>query len=253
MQIIDSVQLDRLPRMADWCRWGCAVAETLGIGQDRFLDAYHRNIGSQNDEVVNNDLVCGLVMDLMEEKEEWSGRPGELYQELSKLAEDQGVHRERRWPKSPQAFSRRLNEMSHNLREAGIVVDRGTSGRGRRKRKTITISWSESTPESSAPSTDRPQTNDIKKLGGADEGSQLDPQPDTDRQSDPANQLELLGGAHGDHGAANSGKLSPLDLQECSACQKYFRGSCGYSGNDVSEMQYCPRVVQGRGDDMDHI
>ncbi len=52
MVLEPSVQLDSLPRMADWARWGFAIAEAAGFGGARFLDAYRANLALQNEEAL---------------------------------------------------------------------------------------------------------------------------------------------------------------------------------------------------------
>ena len=40
LAIYPTVKLDKLPRMADFCKWGYAVAEAAAIGGDVFLEGY---------------------------------------------------------------------------------------------------------------------------------------------------------------------------------------------------------------------
>jgi hypothetical protein len=71
----------------------------------------------------------------MEDQEEWSGRATELLAALNTEAETLKVdEKDRNWPRSPQALSRRLTEVTPNLQEAGIRITRSKG-----KSRTITL------------------------------------------------------------------------------------------------------------------
>jgi hypothetical protein len=108
--------------MADWTRWGCAVAEALKVGQEQFLQAYYRNMGTQNDEIVGSEPVCIVLTEFMNGQDLWTGRPAELYSQLLEIAKKQHLEHEKAWPKATNALSRRLSELQHNLRDAGLMV-----------------------------------------------------------------------------------------------------------------------------------
>ena len=52
LEIKDSVNLTRLPRMADFAEWGEAIARALGYKPLEFIDIYFENIGEQNIEII---------------------------------------------------------------------------------------------------------------------------------------------------------------------------------------------------------
>ena len=54
MCLYPNVHLSALPRMADFCRWGYAVAEALGKKGAAFLQAYTGAINAQNTAAVEN-------------------------------------------------------------------------------------------------------------------------------------------------------------------------------------------------------
>jgi len=124
MQIKPSIQLDSLPRMADFVVWGCAIAEALGYTKKQFLDAYYRDIKSKNEEVLYESLVATIVIELMGTRDAWEGSPSELLKEMTSLADGLGINttQEREWPKAANALSRRLNKLKTNLADAEIKV-----------------------------------------------------------------------------------------------------------------------------------
>ena len=69
----------------------------------------------------------------MRERSEWRGSPTDLLAELDALADRTHVDlKSKSWPKAAHRLSRRLNEISTNLAEIGIVIttgERTTSGR----------------------------------------------------------------------------------------------------------------------------
>lgn len=120
-----SVKLRELPRMADWTRWGFAVAEALGIGGQRFLEAYSLNRKAQNEEALESHPVGAAIEALMREQTEWAGSPSELLQQLSIVADEEKIDTAQKlWPRSASWLTRRINEVETNLREVGIRYER---------------------------------------------------------------------------------------------------------------------------------
>lgn len=119
---IDDVELDSYSRMADFCRWGYAIAESLGYRGEEFLHAYEKNIDSQHEEVLYGDAL-GQSMLLFSENIPggWSGTATELLEVLESIAESENVAVEE-LPGAANALSRKLNNMKTNLAEVGIQV-----------------------------------------------------------------------------------------------------------------------------------
>lgn len=129
MGLEPSVQLETLPRMADWSRWGFAISETLGFGGEAFLSAYRENRTAQNEEALTSHPVGAAVAVFMQRHREWSGQPSELLRELEHVADEEKIDRKQKlWPRAPNWLARRLNEVETNLREDGIRFEetRGT-------------------------------------------------------------------------------------------------------------------------------
>jgi len=120
MRIYPDVKVENLPRMADFCRWGCAIAIALGYEKEDFLEAYGVNVHRQNQVVVNTNVLAQAVLIFMEDKAEWSGFMGELYKALKALVED--PKEDETFPKYPNKMRSHFERIAPNLKEYGIEV-----------------------------------------------------------------------------------------------------------------------------------
>jgi hypothetical protein len=119
-------KLVELPRMADFCTWGFAIAEAMGGHGDEFIKAYNENIKFQNWQVVDSNPVAGCLIRFMAERDEWEGSPGDLLKELEAIAKASGIQTKSKiWPKEPNILTRRLNELKVNLSELGFAIKTG--------------------------------------------------------------------------------------------------------------------------------
>jgi len=135
--VLPTIQLPKLPRMADFTLWGCAIAESLGITQQEFLDALAENFEDRNEEILVSDPVGTTVRTWMEDRNEWSGLASELLAELEPVAQRCRIStRSKRWPQTANSLSRRLNVVASNLAVAGIVINRPPR---EARRRTMTI------------------------------------------------------------------------------------------------------------------
>ena len=131
MLIYPTVKINSLPRMADYCRWGYALAEALGYGGQAFLDAYTRNISRTNENAINEDPVAAAVVAFMRGRSDWQGYVAKLLIELERVAEDEKINvKARRWPKAAHVLTSRLKEVKSNLEEVGIRYERQHDGGG---------------------------------------------------------------------------------------------------------------------------
>ncbi len=190
MAVKPTIRLVRKPRMADWTTWGCAVAEVLGIGSEKFLRAYHSAIQYQHSEIVEASPVCITLIEFMKEKPVWTGRSTDRYPELTKLAEDMGLTKDREWPGAPNALSRKLNELSHNLREVGIVIRNHPTARPRQ----ITIQRMDPSDyaQTSSVCACRRNDNDSSNINSDDIPTISSQGKNTVGDTDADNQLKLL-------------------------------------------------------------
>lgn len=121
---ITSQSIKPLPRMADFTKWGCAIAEAIGYTREEFLDAYRGNIGDQNDAILADHPVATAIIDFMANRDTWTDSASELLTELRKMPGADEL------PKAANALSTKLGILKTNLEEAGILVKRA-KGKGR--------------------------------------------------------------------------------------------------------------------------
>lgn len=131
--IIVDLEMKEYPRMADFAKWGCAIAEAMSFGSDEFLRVYSDNIGKQNQEVIENDPVAQVLTVFMEDRPEWEGSPTELFEKLEEIAEKIKIDKKHR-PKSPSALGRQIKMVQSNLEESGILFESLKDCRGHRGR-----------------------------------------------------------------------------------------------------------------------
>ncbi|WP_236013073.1 hypothetical protein [Heyndrickxia sporothermodurans] len=124
MAIYQNVKLDKLPRMADFTRWGYAIAEVLGYGGEQFLQAYRKNRNQSNEEAISSHPVAATVVALMMENQSWSGSVASLLGELERVAEQEKINTKvKTFPRAAHILSRRLKEVKSNLEDVGITFD----------------------------------------------------------------------------------------------------------------------------------
>ena len=134
MRLHESVRLSRLPRMADFARWGAAITQALGYRPEEFLSAYSANIVEQHEEAIQENPVAAAVRAFMEGRPDgWEGSMSELLESLSNVAKLEKIDTDAKlWPKAANALSRRLNEAKTNLAEVGIIFERMAAEKGKR-------------------------------------------------------------------------------------------------------------------------
>ncbi len=127
MAIYPEIQLERLPRMVDFCRWGCAIALALGYTQEEFVRVYFANIKEQHEEAIQADqLSTAIQIFIQKNPKGWTGKASELLEELETVAMEEKLNiASKDWPKRANTLSRRLNEIKTNLLEVGIVIGSG--------------------------------------------------------------------------------------------------------------------------------
>jgi hypothetical protein len=128
-----NIHLKELPRMSDFTLWGCAIAKALGYTQESFITAYYNNIDKQNDEAIEANPVGKAIVELMLDTDFWEGQPSELLSELDKITGKLKINTNSRdWPKSASSLSKKLQLVSVNLAESGIIVKRFEKARPRK-------------------------------------------------------------------------------------------------------------------------
>lgn len=133
MVIFDELNIVEFPRMADFAKWGYAIAEALNIGGEAFIEAYQANINQQNEEIIENDPVAHTIALLMDKGSPWEGSATELHEEILKIAEEAKLDA-KLLPKTPAILGREINIVLSNLLDAGIRIEKKKDTGGRRGR-----------------------------------------------------------------------------------------------------------------------
>lgn len=122
--IYPEVKVDSLPRMADWARWGCAVAEALTFGKAQFLQSYGEAIKHQSLEALKANLLGETLLAFMLDNPEYENTVSELLKSLTSQAEKLGIDTKGKgWPKQPNQLSKTLKAMKPNLGKEGLALE----------------------------------------------------------------------------------------------------------------------------------
>lgn len=122
MAIYPTVELKELPRMADFAKWGYAIAEAAGFTGQRFIDAYTANIKIQNDEAIEANPVAQALLALSEESGSWQGTAAQLLLELNEYASVLQLDKSYGWPKDAARLGKIITQILPNLEAKGVVL-----------------------------------------------------------------------------------------------------------------------------------
>jgi hypothetical protein len=131
---IDSVKLPNKPRMADFCRWGCAIEVALGYQPGSFLEAYGLNLADANAAALEASSIAWAMHQFIGDRPEggFTGSANELLRDLNGFV---GLHagtggaqplalKHPKWPKSASALSAEISRIEPNLQNIGVAVTR---------------------------------------------------------------------------------------------------------------------------------
>ena len=125
---LEKVQLDQLPRMADFARWVEACASGLGWRSGEFLSAYEQNQLDVNESVLETEPVAIAIQKFIRQQSNgWEGTATRLLQELNDTVSE-FERNSRRWPKNANALGVAVNRVSPLLRDRGVSIERTHSG-----------------------------------------------------------------------------------------------------------------------------
>jgi hypothetical protein len=68
------IELDKLPRMADWAGYGEIVARRMGLPDNKFIEAYQNNAKLQVEEVMETSLVAACINHFVETDTDFNSR-----------------------------------------------------------------------------------------------------------------------------------------------------------------------------------
>ena len=128
LRVLDRVQLDRLPRMADFALWATAC-ETALWPADTFARAYAANRRAAIESVIEADPVAACVREFMADRSMWTGSATELLRAGGDFINANILTRRTGWPENPRALAGHLRRAQTFLRALGIEIAFSREGR----------------------------------------------------------------------------------------------------------------------------
>ena len=119
MAIYPTVEIDKLPRLADFAKWGYAIAEALGKSGDQFLKDFSQNVKCQNESVVEKNVLCQAVIGLLEGKTSHVDYVKVFHKELKRIVGEDA--KDETFPKLPHHLRGQLDLLRSTLQEHGIT------------------------------------------------------------------------------------------------------------------------------------
>ena len=107
--------------MADFAKWGYAIAEALGHKGTDFMKAYQQNVERQNEEVIQYNTLAQAMVSFMSDKDTWNGMIKEVWEELQTIANP--YKKDPTFPKSHRTLRKHLEKIKPNLMDIGITYE----------------------------------------------------------------------------------------------------------------------------------
>lgn len=132
-----TIQLPRLPRMADHARWAVAAESALGLKPGEVMQALESGRENVDAVAIEGNSVASFLLQWMEQRDsEFVGKVSELLKLLdARMSADSGwENRAKRppmgWPQTAKKLANDLRRMAPNLRRCGLGIDFLTKRQG---------------------------------------------------------------------------------------------------------------------------
>jgi len=119
--------------MAEFARYGYAIAEAINIGGDRFIRAYYKNMEEHNRQVVESNAVSNCLMQFIRQQIdcEWSGMMNDLLIGLNSIyVSMEHDPKNKNWPATASHLSRLINRVKVNIEGLGLKIDIKRTSKG---------------------------------------------------------------------------------------------------------------------------
>ena len=126
--------------MADFAKWGYAIAEALEVGGDSFLKAYDSNRNEIGLDLIQSNATAKGILDFMEKVEgsQWKGSVRDFWKALDTFAKNTGINREdKTWARTENVLGKYFQELKSSLEEQGVQFDKRNVG----SNKELTIKY----------------------------------------------------------------------------------------------------------------
>lgn len=166
LQIAPGLHIAEAPRMADFARYGAAVAKAAGYGEETFFQALFTNSEGRTEEILESHPVARALQTFMQDYKAWEGNATQLLDELSR------IHGEPRrgddWPSLHNQLTKRLRILQATLSEAGVAIEIPNS-RGKRGRHIIITNLNSKNTPSTSSTAHLPQSQANKSVDDVDD------------------------------------------------------------------------------------
>lgn len=125
LALLQEVQVDRLPRMADFAKVLAAVDRAAGFTDNSSFEKYLAQGSRIAATVIESDSVAMAVEELMQSEGNCEGTATELLERLTPDKPPKG------WPRTPQDLGGRLKRLMPALKQAGIQIEYRREGHQR--------------------------------------------------------------------------------------------------------------------------
>jgi hypothetical protein len=136
LKTLPDVELDRLPRMADFATWATACEGAIWP-KGTFMAAYVANLEEGVETVLEADQVATALRKYMETTAHFKGSASDLLQVLNDVVPETEQNA-KDWPKRPHALGGILRRVATPLRKVGVEVIFNREGKRRDRKITIT-------------------------------------------------------------------------------------------------------------------
>lgn len=115
---LEGVELDSMPRMADFAEWAVAAESALPIEEGAFMLAYQDNQADAASVILGNNEIALTIRNIIKEDENscWEGTTEELRKEIKTHLQNPSKD----FPPSPQAMTAELRRILPALQKVGI-------------------------------------------------------------------------------------------------------------------------------------
>lgn len=129
LEILPTVNLQNLSRMADFEKYGYACSEALGEHKgDQFIESYHKCVKEQKERAVADNPILAAITLFMRNKTDWKGNMTEFLAEFSRFSKENSLeYIEKKLP-DPSVLGRKLTDYKALLTDQGLHIEEVSKG-----------------------------------------------------------------------------------------------------------------------------
>ncbi len=142
LNIYPQIKLQNYPRMADFSRYGYAIAEAIGEGNGKiFIEQYKKNIKLAVESAIEENPLLECIEYIIDKEGSWQGTMTELLLKIRRVIQNVYIGKTlpMNFPKTANALSRKLNSYKHELANLGITLETSRSKERRVKLSKTTL------------------------------------------------------------------------------------------------------------------